>query len=96
ATDAHMRAVAESIEEATRRRGIAPPRREGWDASQWILLDYFGVVVHLFQPNARAYYRLERLWGDVPWLRLSERTRRLYSMKTSVAERSDNVARTLS
>jgi ribosome-associated protein len=79
-TDTHIRAVAEAIEEATSRRGIPTPRREGLEALQWVLLDYIDVVVHLFRPETRAYYRLERLWGDVPQLRLSERTRRLYTV----------------
>ncbi len=85
-TETHLRAVAEAIEQATSQRGVAAPRREGWEAMQWVLLDYLEVVVHLFRPETRAYYRLERLWGDVPQLRLSERTLRLHTVGLSVPE----------
>lgn len=94
-TETHLRAVAEAIEEATRQRGIAAPRREGWEALQWVLLDYIDVVVHLFRPETRAYYRLERLWGDVPQLRLSERTHRLYTVSLPVPQASDDAPGTL-
>lgn len=85
-TDTHLRAVAEAIEEATRQRGIPAPRREGWEALQWVLLDYIDVVVHLFRPETRTYYRLERLWGDTPMLRLSEQSRRLYTVSPAASE----------
>jgi ribosome-associated protein len=94
-SETHIRAVAESIEEATRQRGIGSPRREGWEALQWVLLDYIDVVVHLFRPETRAYYRLERLWGDVPHLRFSERTRRLYTVSTPVVTQPDDAPGTL-
>jgi len=95
-TDTHLRAVAEAIEEATRQRGIRNPRREGWEAMQWVLLDYIDVVVHLFRPETRAYYRLERLWGDTPLLRLSEQSKRLYTVSASVPEQTSNAAGSLS
>lgn len=60
-----MRAVAEAIAEALRGnrfRGV----REGDEAGQWVLLDYGDTVVHIFGPETRAFYRLERLWADAP------------------------------
>jgi hypothetical protein len=63
---------------------------------QWLLMDYLDVVVHLFRPEARAYYRLERLWGDVPQLRLSEQTLRLCTVTVGVPEEPSDAAGKLS
>lgn len=60
-----IRAVADAIIETLKDiqiRGV----REGAEAGQWVLLDYGDVVVHVFGPEARAFYRLERLWADAP------------------------------
>ena len=46
--------------------GVIPARMEGQKEGDWILLDYIDVVVHLFTPESREYYRLEQLWGQVP------------------------------
>ncbi len=61
----HARAIADDIQ--TRLRQCRRPARvEGEREADWILLDYLDVVVHVFTPQARAFYRLENLWGDVP------------------------------
>jgi len=60
----HVQAVAEGIESAVRGVGARPAHREGSDRSAWILLDYFDFIVHVFTPEARAFYALERLWGS--------------------------------
>ena len=44
----------------------APRRVEGLGESRWILMDYLDVIVHVFTPDAREYYRLEQLWGEAP------------------------------
>ncbi len=46
--------------------GILPRRVEGLGGSQWVLMDYLDVVVHVFIPELREFYALERLWGEVP------------------------------
>ena len=46
--------------------GLLPGRVEGQKEGDWILLDYFDVLVHVFTPESRAYYRLDQLWGQVP------------------------------
>jgi ribosome-associated protein len=45
---------------------LLPRRTEGEREARWILLDYLDVVVHIFTPEAREYYRLEQLWGEAP------------------------------
>jgi len=63
----HVKALAQGVEEALAGTADRKPlRREGVDQAQWILLDYGDVVVHLFQPEHRDYYGLERLWLDAP------------------------------
>lgn len=64
-----LKAVAESIEDTARERlDRRPLRREGTPASGWFLLDYGDVVCHVFDHEQRAFYDLDRLWGDVPRL----------------------------
>jgi ribosome-associated protein len=46
--------------------GLLPRRSEGLPEARWILLDYLDVVLHVFTPDAREFYRLENLWGDAP------------------------------
>ena len=45
---------------------LIPRSVEGQAESSWIIVDYLDVVLHIFTPEARGYYRLEELWGDVP------------------------------
>lgn len=64
----HVQALAERVEELLKENGRAPLRDEGLPESEWVLMDYGDVMVHLFQPAARHYYDLERLWRDAPRL----------------------------
>lgn len=65
-SDVHTRAIADNVLERTRERGIRAAGVEGRDTGRWILIDFINVVVHIFLPQAREYYRLGRLWGDAP------------------------------
>jgi ribosome-associated protein len=49
-----------------RDEGVLPKTVEGEREATWIIVDYLDVVLHVFTPEARAFYRLEDLWGDVP------------------------------
>jgi len=60
----HTRAVAEAIEEAAAGARLKQRHHEGYEDARWIILDYGYVVVHVFNPEARDYYDLERLWAD--------------------------------
>jgi len=57
------RSIADAISEKAREAGYAKPRVEGYSDGGWILLDLGSVVVHVFTPDSRAFYNLERLWG---------------------------------
>ena len=63
-TDTHARAVRDSVTQALEQAGLKMRRREGSDASGWVLLDWGDIVVHLFGPSEREFYSLEKLWGD--------------------------------
>ena len=65
-TPRHTKAIAEEIQRGLRQHGVRPTRTEGEREGDWVLLDYLDVVVHVFTPDAREFYRLEKLWGDVP------------------------------
>ena len=61
-----MRTIAEEVEEKVKAAGFgAPIRTEGLNDLTWVLLDYGDFVVHVFLEETRAFYDLERLWGDV-------------------------------
>jgi len=60
-----VKAIANSVEdEVYKVLGIDPVRKEGLENAEWILLDYFDVVVHIFRTDKREYYGVEDLWGD--------------------------------
>lgn len=64
-SDAHVRGIADWVQERMLRAGYRAHHVEGL-GGKWVLLDYIDVVVHLFHPEARAFYQLERLWNDAP------------------------------
>ncbi len=59
-----MQAIADEVEKQLKATGIRPSHVEGYQNSEWILLDCMDLVVHIFSKNARAFYDLERLWRD--------------------------------
>ncbi len=59
-----VRSLAEDLEDKLAEDGMLPRRREGMHESRWIVLDYANVIVHLFHPEERNYYNIERLWQD--------------------------------
>jgi ribosome-associated protein len=66
-TNRQTKAIHDSILEGLKREHSRLPRRvEGASRANWILMDYLDVVVHIFTPDMRAYYRLEDLWGEAP------------------------------
>ena len=58
-----IHAIADAVVDALAAAGQKPAHTEGYDRSEWVLVDYFDFIVHVFSPDTRAFYGLERLWG---------------------------------
>jgi ribosome-associated protein len=66
-SDRQTKAIHDRIHQGMKHdHGVLPRRVEGLTEASWILMDYLDVVVHLFTPDVREYYRLEQLWGEAP------------------------------
>ncbi len=65
-SDVQVKAIAEHVVEELKKDGVRPQHLEGLQGGRWVLLDYVDFVVHVFHPQARDFYQLERLWGDAP------------------------------
>jgi ribosome-associated protein len=66
-TDRQTKAIHDGIHLGLKNNhGVLPRRVEGLAEARWILMDYLDVIVHVFTPEAREFYRLEQLWGEAP------------------------------
>ena len=66
-TDRQTKAIHDAIYAGMKsEHGLLPQRVEGLTDARWVLMDYLDVVVHVFTPETREYYRLEQLWGEAP------------------------------
>jgi ribosome-associated protein len=64
-SNTQVRAISDNIQKALKvKHNFYPSRVEGGTGSQWVLVDYFSTVVHIFYPETRAFYELEELWND--------------------------------
>ena len=60
----HVKALCDEIEDRAAEAGMLVKRKEGYEQGRWIVLDFGFVLVHLFHPEERAYYNMERLWEE--------------------------------
>jgi ribosome-associated protein len=67
-----VKAIADAVEETLRAGKVRPAHIEGYERAEWVLMDYFTFVVHVFTPQTRAFYSLDRLWGDAERIEVSE------------------------
>lgn len=67
-TGVQIRAIADAVEDAMKDAGARLLAREGHARARWVLLDFGPIVAHIFGPEARTLYSLERLWADAPIL----------------------------
>jgi ribosome-associated protein len=63
-TDRHVRALAERVIETMAETAVRPLRSEGLTDARWVVLDFNGVMVHIFTPFERRFYNLEELWSE--------------------------------
>lgn len=70
-SNTHVKSLADDVEFELKQQGVEPDHIEG-RATGWILLDYGSVIVHVFTPESREYYNLERLWSDAQTVDLSD------------------------
>jgi ribosome-associated protein len=69
-----VKAIADSVEEALGAAGVRPAHVEGYDRAEWVLMDFFTFIVHVFAPHTRDFYSLERLWGDAERIEMGDET----------------------
>ena len=69
-----IRAIADAIIDALAAQDSKPAHVEGYDRSEWVLIDYFDFVVHIFTPETRMFYGLERLWGNAEHVHVAPAT----------------------
>ena len=67
-----VQAIADAVKDAIGKTGARPALVEGYDRGEWILLDYFDFIFHVFLPATREFYGLERLWGDAERVEVNE------------------------
>ena len=67
-----VKAIADAVEETLRAAKVRPAHIEGYDRAEWVLMDFFSFIVHVFTPQTRAFYGLERLWGDAERITVSD------------------------
>ena len=65
-TERQVKAIKEGIYDELKREGVLPRRVEGEREAHWVLMDYLDAVIHIFTPETREFYALEKLWGEVP------------------------------
>jgi ribosome-associated protein len=67
-----VKAIADSVEEVLRAAKVRPAHVEGYDRADWVLMDFFTFIVHVFTPQTRSFYALERLWGDAEKIEVND------------------------
>ena len=71
-SDVQVKAIADHVVDELKQESVRPEHVEGMRGARWVLIDYVDFVVHVFHPEARAFYQLETLWGDAPRSEVTE------------------------
>ena len=80
-----VQAIADAIEAGLKKQKLSPSHVEGYGTGEWVLMDYDDLIVHIFTPERRDFFSLERLWGDVPRWEAAEKPKK---KRTSGSRRS--------
>ncbi|MCK9280993.1 MAG: ribosome silencing factor [Melioribacteraceae bacterium] len=71
-SDRQVKAIADEVDKMLSEEGIKCFHREGFESLNWVILDYFDVIVHVFKNETRQFYGLEKLWGDAPTITIED------------------------
>lgn len=82
-SDTQVKAITDAVDDGMRRKETKVWRIEGYQNLQWVLMDFVHVVVHVFQQNVRAFYNLEKLWGDAKIEHVVDEPESIKQIKTS-------------
>lgn len=67
-------AIADAVQDALRALQLRPSHVEGYDRAEWVLMDYFDFIIHVFTPSTREFYSLDRLWGQAERIEIPDLT----------------------
>ena len=71
-SEVHVKAVVDEVLDTCSNLSMIKPKIEGLDSSEWVLLDFFNVVMHVMLEESRDYYKIEKLWGDAQFYEIDE------------------------
>lgn len=80
-SDPQSLAIVDELLQKTKQVGLTRPRVEGLNNAEWILLDYFDVVVHVMLKPIRSFYKIEKLWADAKFYKFNAETEKLNKLK---------------
>jgi ribosome-associated protein len=86
-SDTQVKAIADAISAGMEKLGHEAWHNEGYSHLNWVLLDYVDVVAHIFRKEVRAFYNLERLWGDAKFEYVQDKPAKLSTRKVRTARR---------
>lgn len=82
-TAVQVHSICDHLLESMKKAGHQALRVEGYREGWWVVLDYGGLVIHIFQPDARIFYDLERLWSEAPLVKLDEAEQKISESKNN-------------
>lgn len=80
-SEPHLKAIRNEIEHRLKEKHVSPKGIDGFPQSQWVVMDYIDVMVHIFAKDQREFYALERLWGDAKSIEWQEKPKRSVTVK---------------
>ncbi len=72
-SDIQVRAIADNVMRTSKTIGLDKPKEEGTTNAEWVIIDFFDVMMHIMQEKKRSYYAIEKLWADAKFFKLNEK-----------------------